>query len=65
MDLYIFFIGYFIGMAANKLSKDNGLIPFVVTIGSTIGYHLLHYLFMFFLGHNLNLLVFFKENSSI
>ncbi|NMB26874.1 MAG: rod shape-determining protein MreD [Tissierellia bacterium] len=56
-----FFIGYFIGMAENKLSKDNALIPFVITLGSTIGYHLFYYLFMFFLGHNLNFSVFFKK----
>ena len=56
-----FFIGYFIGMAESKLSKDNALIPFVITIGSTIGYHLFYYLFMFFLGHNLNFSVFFKK----
>ena len=56
-----FFIGYSIGMAENNLSKDNALIPFVITIGSTIGYHLLYYFFMFFLGHNINFPVFFKK----
>ncbi|MCF6465376.1 rod shape-determining protein MreD [Clostridium sp. Cult2] len=56
-----FFIGYFVGMAENKLSKDNILIPFFITLVSTICYHLFYYLFMFFLSHNISFLDFFKN----
>lgn len=56
-----FFIGYFIGMAESKLSKDNILIPFIITLGSTIGYHAFYYLFMFFLNYSTNFPVFFKK----
>ena len=56
-----FFVGYFVGMAENKLSKDNMLIPFIMTAGATVGYHLLYYLFMFFLGHDIAFSVFFKK----
>lgn len=56
-----FFIGYLVGMAENKLSKDNLLIPFIMTIGATIGYHLFYYLFMFFLGHSINFSIFFRS----
>ncbi|HSH36013.1 rod shape-determining protein MreD [Schnuerera sp.] len=56
-----FFVGYLVGMAENRLSKDNILIPFIMTIFSTIFYHLVHNLFMFFLSYNINFLVFFKN----
>lgn len=56
-----FFTGYFVGMLESKLSKDSFLIPFIITIVATIGYHLFYALFMFFLGHNINLIVLFEE----
>lgn len=56
-----FFIGYAVGMAENKLSKDNILIPFFMTSISTIFYHLFYYLFMFFLSYNISFLDFFKN----
>ncbi len=56
-----FFIGYLVGMTENKLSKDNILIPFIMTLISTICYHLFYYLFMYFLSYNISLLIFFKD----
>jgi rod shape-determining protein MreD len=56
-----FFIGYFVGLAENKLSKDNMLIPFIMVAGSTVVYHLFYYLFMFFLAHNIFFSDFFKK----
>lgn len=59
--LIYFFIGYSIGMAENKLSKDNILIPFILTAIATIFYHLFYFLSMYFLGHNISFVVFFKK----
>lgn len=56
-----FFIGYFVGTAENKLSKDNILIPFIITAGATVSYHMFYYLFMFFLAHNISFSTFFKN----
>ncbi|CCQ98390.1 conserved membrane hypothetical protein [[Clostridium] ultunense Esp] len=56
-----FFVGYFVGMAENKLSKDNILIPFIMTLISTICYHLVYYLFMYFLSFNIPFFAFFKN----
>ncbi|MCF6463691.1 rod shape-determining protein MreD [Clostridium sp. Cult1] len=56
-----FFIGYLVGMTENKLSKDNILIPFIMTLISTICYHLFYYLFMYFLSYNISFLIFFKD----
>ena len=56
-----FFIGYFVGMTENKLSKDNILIPIIITAGVTISYHLLYYLFMFFLAQSVSFSIFFKK----
>ena len=58
---YIFFVGYFVGMIEDKLSKDNLLIPFIMTAGTTIVYHLLYYMFMYFLGYGIDFSVFFKD----
>ncbi len=56
-----FFIGYIVGMTENKLAKDNLLIPFLATAISTIVYHGLYYIFMFFLGYNIDFSAFFKN----
>ncbi len=56
-----FFIGYFVGMSEDKLSKDNLLIPFIITGVSTIAYHVFYYIFMYFLGYSIYFTVFFKE----
>ncbi len=59
-----FFIGYIIGISEDKLSKDNLLIPIFLTLLSTLFYHLSYYLFMFFLGHNINFSAFFLNKLS-
>ncbi|NLW22434.1 MAG: rod shape-determining protein MreD [Tissierellia bacterium] len=56
-----FFVGYLIGMIENKLSKDNVLIPFIMTMGATVGYHLLYYVFMYFLAYNISFYSFFRK----
>ena len=56
-----FFVGYLVGIAETKLSKDNILFPILMTILSTFGYHLIYYLFMYFLNYNIHLLKFIKE----
>ena len=56
-----FFIGYIVGMTEDKLSKDNILVPIFSTFLSTLFYHLLYYLFMFFLGYSVNFLLFFRQ----
>lgn len=60
-----FFIGYFVGIAETKLSKDNLLLPVIMTILSTFGYHLTYYLFMFFLNYDMPLSRLIKEIASI
>ena len=56
-----FFIGYIVGMNEGKFAKDNKLIPIILTFLATISYHFFYYLFMFFLGHNINFAIFFKK----
>lgn len=51
--LIYFFIGYTIGMSENKLSKDNIIIPIIMTIGATFFYHLMYMLFMFFINNKI------------
>ncbi len=56
-----FFIGYFVGIAETKLSKDNLLLPIIMTILSTFGYHLTYYIFMFFFRYDISLSKLLKE----
>lgn len=56
-----FFVGYLIGMTENKLSKESTLLPIIMSILSTVGYHLLFYVFMFFLNYNVSLSNFLKD----
>lgn len=49
-----FFAGYLIGMAENVLSKESIIFPIIMTILSTIGYHILYYTFTFFLGYEIS-----------
>lgn len=57
----LFFIGYFLGMLDQKLYKDNLLIPFVFTAISTLAYHSLYYVVLYFLGTSLKFSYFFKR----
>jgi len=56
-----FLLGYFVGMAGSKLSRDNIITPFIITLGSTMTYHFFHYLFMFFLNYSIDLSTLFKN----
>ncbi|HHV46917.1 MAG TPA: rod shape-determining protein MreD [Tissierellia bacterium] len=56
-----FFAGYLIGMTENKLSRESVLLPIFMTILSTIGYHLLYYLFTFFLGYEISIVDIMKD----
>ena len=55
-----FFAGYLIGMAENKLSRDNMFIPILFSIIGTIYYNFAYYTFMFFLSRNIPFLSFSK-----
>ena len=55
-----FFLGYLIGMAENKLSRDNMFIPIIFSIMGTIYYNFTYYTFMFFLSKNIPFLSFSK-----
>ncbi len=59
--LVLFFIGYLVGMADQKIYKDSLLVPFIFTIISTLGYHSLYYVLMFFLGNTVRFTYFFKR----
>jgi rod shape-determining protein MreD len=48
-----FFIGYFVGLGENRLSKDSVLIPILITIVSTLFYNFAYYVFMFFLSREI------------
>lgn len=48
-----FFAGYLIGLAENKLSRDNLFIPILFSIVGTIYYNFIYYTFMFFLSKNI------------
>lgn len=56
-----FFIGYLMGMAEDKLSKENILLPVIMSIITTIGYHFFYFLFMFFLNYDISFSIFFKQ----
>ncbi|WP_097677447.1 rod shape-determining protein MreD [Anaerosalibacter sp. Marseille-P3206] len=59
--LVLFFIGYLVGMTDQKLYKDSLFIPFIITAISTLAYHGLYYVLMFFLGTNIRFTYFFKR----
>ena len=59
--LVLFFIGYLVGMVDQKLYKESLLVPFIFTVISTLGYHGLYYVLMFFLGNTVRFSYFFKR----
>lgn len=61
----LFFTGYFVGLMENKLSKDNILIPIISSLISTISYHLMYSLFLYFLSYDISLVNFFKKTVLI
>ena len=56
-----FFIGYLVGIAETKLSKDNILLPILMTLLITFGYHLTYYFFMYFFNYTTSLLRLLKD----
>ncbi len=56
-----FFAGYVMGLAENKLIKDNIFIPLLFSILGTIYYNFSYYVFMFFLSQNIPFLSFAKD----
>ncbi len=52
--LLYFFLGYIVGLLDTKISKDNILIPLLLSLSGTFLYNLFYLLFMFFLGYNIN-----------
>lgn len=45
-----FFLGFFLGKLESKISRDNLVLPLLFSILGTIYYHLMRYVFMFFLS---------------
>jgi len=60
-----FFVGYSVGIAETKLSKDSILLPILMTILLTFGYHMVYYIFMYFFNYNLPLSKLLKDVVSI
>lgn len=56
-----FFIGYFLGLSEQKIYKDSLFIPFVFTILSTLAYHGVYYILMYFLGVNIRFRFFLRD----
>lgn len=57
----LFFIGYLVGMTDQKLYKESLFIPFIFVALSTLAYHSLYYVLLFFLGENIRFAYFFKR----
>lgn len=57
----LFFIGYLVGMTDQKIYKESLLVPFIATVLSTLAYHSLYYVLIFFLGSNIRFSYFFKR----
>lgn len=54
-------IGYLIGLMDQKISKDNLLIPFVLTVLATVFYEAINLLLLFLLGYRIELLNIIKK----
>jgi rod shape-determining protein MreD len=54
-------IGYLIGLMDQKISKDNLLIPFVLTMLATVFYETINLLLLFLLGCRIELLNIIKK----
>ncbi len=54
-------IGYLIGLMDQKISKDNLLIPFVLTVLATVFYETINLLLLFLLGYRIELLNIIKK----
>lgn len=45
-----FFLGYFLGKLESKISRENIVLPLLISILATVYYHIMRYVFMFFLS---------------
>ncbi|MFA5525133.1 MAG: rod shape-determining protein MreD [Tissierellales bacterium] len=59
--LIYFIIGYTIGLTDKKVFKENLFLPFIFTALSTISFHLIYYIFMYFQSISIDLIVFFRN----
>lgn len=53
--LIYFFVGFLVGLLEQKFSKDNILIPVIMTVLFTMFYHFLYLFFMFFLNYTISI----------
>lgn len=59
--LIYFILGYLIGLTDKKVFKENLFLPFVFTALSTFAFHLIYYVFMYFLSINIGLVKLIKN----
>mgnify|MGYP003016086923 CR=1 FL=1 len=57
-----FFIGYLIGLSEQKVFKDSLFIPFIFTIITSLAYHGVYCVFMYFLGTNIRFHFFLRDS---
>lgn len=61
IGLIYFFIGYAVGLGEKKFSKENIVIPTLMTAASTMAYYILYAVFMFFLRQKFTFAMIFGE----
>ncbi|WIV10599.1 rod shape-determining protein MreD [Proteiniborus sp. MB09-C3] len=59
--LIYFIIGYLIGLTDKKVFKENLFLPFVFTVLSTFAFHVVYYVFMYFLSINVDFISLLKD----
>ncbi|WP_352420123.1 rod shape-determining protein MreD [Proteiniborus sp.] len=59
--LIYFLIGYIIGLTDKKVFKENLFLPFVFTTISTFAFHIIYYVFMYFLSINVDFISLIKN----
>jgi len=60
-----FFIGYLIGLSEQKVYKESLFIPFIFTLITTLAYHGVYYVLMYFLGVNIRFHFFLRDTILI
>lgn len=59
--LIYFIIGYLIGLTDKKVFKENLFLPFFFTSISTFAFHIIYYVFMYFLSINVDFISLMKN----
>lgn len=59
--LIYFIIGYSIGIVEKKVFKENLFLPLLFTFISTIGFHVIYFVFMYFLSIDVSFIKLMKE----